>query len=665
MATAVSKRRPGDRQDGKDLRPDTVAPAPLGPLGWVDRAFGWFSFSLSALASSTIAFTMLLICADVAMRSFFSVPINGVSDFVAYSIVSCVFVQLGSTVRTGKLINAEFLMQDWVVRKPILAAGANLVYFVVGSLILWAALVWLWNDFTRSYANGDYTGAVGAYQITLWPFKLAVAVGCAVAMVETVRQAGFHLVSLARALGAGHWRGSGASGLCVFLGIITTVLLILAFGGLSPITVGLLAFAGLFALVACGMPVAFALIAMSFIGIWLSRGNMRIAENALGISASGSIKSFEFGVVPLFVMMGLVLDRADVGRDAFQVAVVLLRRVRGGLGIATVAANAVFAAITGSSIASAAVFSRIAVPPMVEAGHTRRFAVGVVAGSSVLGMLIPPSLLLIVYGLIAETSIGNLFIAAILPGLLLAFAFGLLNVCLATFTPDFVGTVHKIDTEKMSLAQMVTRLTPVLCLILLVMGGIYGGVFSPTEAGAVGAFGAFLVAAAKRKLTFDALKTIVLETGYITASILFLIIAASLYARMLALSTIPMQMTAFIGSMDLSLIPFMLAYFVLVVLLGMILDSVSIMLIILPIALPVVTALGGDLVWFGIVSVIAIEIGLLTPPFGLSVYVVKGSLPDGFVTLGEIFTGAAPFVITMVIVTMILIFFPIITLALL
>ena len=166
------------------------------------------------------------------------------------------------------------------------------------------------------------------------------------------------------------------------------------------------------------MPVAFALLAMSFLGVWLTRGNINVASNALGIAASGAVRSFEFGVVPLFVTMGLVLDRADVGRDAFQVAVVLLRRVRGGLGIATVGANAIFAAITGSSIASAAVFSRIAVPAMTEAGYTRRFSAGVVAGSSVLGMLIPPSLLLIIYGLLAEVSIGLLFVAAIVPGII-------------------------------------------------------------------------------------------------------------------------------------------------------------------------------------------------------------------------------------------------------
>jgi C4-dicarboxylate transporter DctM subunit len=266
--------------------------------------------------------------------------------------------------------------------------------------------------------------------------------------------------------------------------------------------------------------------------------------------------------------------------------------------------------------------------------------------------------------LLAEASIGQLFVAAIVPGIMLAVAFGLLNVALATFAPKLVGEPRAIEVDAMSAREMLLRLIPVIVIVALVMGGIYGGFFSPTEAGAIGAFGAILVALARRKLDWQAFRDVALETGYITASILFLIIAANLYARMLALSTIPMQATGLIASMNLSLVGFLFAYMVLVVLLGMILDSVSIMLVILPIALPVVTALGGDLISFGIVSVIAIEMGLLTPPFGLSVFVVKGSLPKDFISLGEIFAGAAPFVTVMALVTSLLILFPEIALVL-
>jgi len=636
---------------------------PAGPPGPVDVALGWVSGLFSAAASTMIVFFMVLITADVVMRGVFQVPINGVSEFVAYAIVACVFGQLGSTIRSGRLIRADFLMGRWEKTRPQLALGVTVLFFAVASGLMMLATEKLWADFMKSLRDAEFAGAVGAFRIALWPFKLAVVLGAGVATLETLRLTLVGARDLAAGIRAqGVDRGS-MIGLAVVGGGALLFLGVLFGGDLTSVQVGLMAFLGLFVLVACGMPVAFVLLAMSFVGVWLTRDNLTVAMNSLGLAASGAIRSVEFGVVPLFVMMGLVLDRADVGRDAFQVAVVALRRLKGGLGVATVAANAIFAAITGSSIASAAVFSRVAVPAMDEAGYTRRFSTGVIAGSSVLGMLIPPSLLLIVYGLIAEVSVGALFIAAIVPGIILAVAFALLNIGLATWFPNFVGNPKPTtETMEMSGREMAWRLVPVLFIIVLVMGGIYGGLFSPTEAGAIGAVGAFAVAAARRKLNWQAVKSIALETGYITASILFLIIAANLYARMLALSTIPMQATNLLAAYDLQLIGFMLAYIVLVILLGMILDSVSIMLVILPIAIPLVTALGGDLIWFGIVSIIAIEIGLLTPPFGLSVFVVKGSLPPGFVTLGDIFTGAAPFVLVMLALTLLLVFVPAITL---
>ncbi|SLN19916.1 TRAP transporter large permease subunit [Roseisalinus antarcticus] len=646
-------RTDGDAQGG-----------PTGALAGVDRVIGGVSSVFSGLASTTIMAFMFVIAADVLMRNLFSIPINGVSDFVAFSIVACVFVQLGSTIRSDRLIKAEFLMAGWETSRPALAHGAKVVFFATAAGLLCFAVQWLFEDFHEAYQSGQFSGARGAYQLVLWPFKLAVVAGAVLAVIECMRVAIVQGAAFARlVLAEGDRRGLW--GLALLLVLIAGFVLLMFGGGLSSVQIGVMAFVGLFVLVACGMPVAIALIAMSFIGIWLTRGNINVAQNGLGIAAAGAIRSYEFGVVPLFVTMGLVLDRADVGRDAFQVAVVALRRLRGGLGVATVAANAIFAAITGSSIASAAVFSRVAVPAMDEAGYTRRFAAGVIAGSSVLGMLIPPSLLLIIYALIAEVSVGSLFIAAIIPGLLLAVAFAVLNVVLAIWAPGFVGTPKALpETERMSVREMLGRLLPVIFIVTLVMGGIYGGFFSPTEAAAIGALGAFIVAGARRKLNWTVIKSIALETGYITASILFLIVAANLYARMLTLSTIPMKATGLLASFDLSLIAFMLCYVVLVILLGMILDSVSIMLVILPIAIPLVEALGGDLIWFGIVSVIAIEIGLLTPPFGLSVFVVKGALPEGFVTLGDIFKGAAPFVLVMLAVTLALIFAPVLTLIL-
>jgi C4-dicarboxylate transporter DctM subunit len=339
--------------------------------------------------------------------------------------------------------------------------------------------------------------------------------------------------------------------------------------------------------------------------------------------------------------------------------------MHGGLGVATVAANAVFAAITGISVAAAAIFTKIAVPEMVREGYTTKFAVGLTAGSSLLGMLIPPSLLLIIYGVIAEQSIGALFRAAVVPGLLLALAFAVAVVLMAWLWPSFVGNVRRGESASgESFGKAMLGLVPVAALILLVLGGIYGGVFTPTEAGAAGAAGAMAIALLRRRLDWPKLWNVMSETGQVSVSILFLIIAASAFSRMLTLTELPQDMATFLGSTGLGLPGFLVAYLLLLLLLGTMLDSTSIMLIVLPLALPVATALGANLVWFGVVTTIAIEIGLLTPPFGLSVYVIKASMADSRITLGTIFAGSFPFVLITLAITILLMAFPQISLLL-
>ena len=261
--------------------------------------------------------------------------------------------------------------------------------------------------------------------------------------------------------------------------------------------------------------------------------------------------------------------------------------------------------------------------------------------------------------MIAEQSVGALFLAAIVPGILLAATFGIGIYLMATFYPRSVMQSDRPTIiEDETWATAANKLAPIATLVLIVLGGIYTGFFTPTEAGAAGAAAAIAVALAKRKLTWSRFWRILVETGLVSVSILILIIAASMYSRMLTLSTIPQEVTGFLTGAGLGLYGFLLVYVLVVVVLGMILDSTSIMLILLPLALPVVTSLGGDLIWFGIVTVIAVEIGLLTPPFGLTVYVVKATISDENTTLGDIFSGTFPFVIMMSLVTLILLFFP-------
>lgn len=428
---------------------------------------------------------------------------------------------------------------------------------------------------------------------------------------------------------------------------------------MTPLDIGIASLALMVVLIIAGLHVAISLLLLSFAGVWLIRDNVDVALALMAQATNDSIASHEFGVVPLFVLMGLLVATADLGKDIFEVAHALLRRVRGGLGVATVMANAVFAAITGISIASAAVFTKVAVPEMLRFGFTPRFATGVVAGSSVLGMLIPPSLLMILYAFLSEQSVGAMFLAGIMPGLLLAVAFSLAIVVMAWVFPGYVGGhMTAGSAPDLTVGAALGKVAPVILLIFVVLGGIYGGIVTATDAGALGALGALLLAMAKRRLTPATFWKVLIETGRITVSVLFLIIAANLYSRMLTLSGLPQTIVEWMAGLGFGTAGFLTVFIAIVLFLGCIIDSASIMLIVLPLMLPVAQALGIDLVWFGVITVIAVEIGLLTPPFGISVYVVKSTLNDARITLWDIFAGTQPFTLIMFLTLMLIIAFP-------
>jgi len=437
---------------------------------------------------------------------------------------------------------------------------------------------------------------------------------------------------------------------------------------MTEIQIGLWSVLGIVLLIYVGMHVAVALTLLSFLGVWLIRDNYTIASKMLALAASDSISGYIFGVVPLFVLMGMFIAVSGIGKDTFDVANRLFRRVRGGLGIATVAANAVFAAVTGISIASAAVFTKVAVPEMIRLGHTPRFAVGVVAGSSVLGMLIPPSLLLILFGILTETSIGDLFKAGILPGILLSAAYCVAILVMAHRYPKYVGVLQReAESGKgfdMTFLESVLKLLPIALLIALVLGGIYAGWFTPTESGAVGALGALILTLGKRQLSWTKLWQVLVETGHVTVAILFLLIAANMYSRMLAMSGVTAFIGSWFGESGLGLYSVVTVYLVIILLAGTFLDSTSIIMIIVPLIYPVMHEFSVNFVWFGLVTVIAIEVGLITPPLGIAAFVVKSTLDDQRISLNDVFRGALPYVVIMIIVLVLVVVFPQISLVL-
>ena len=426
----------------------------------------------------------------------------------------------------------------------------------------------------------------------------------------------------------------------------------------------------LLVLVGLGVHIAIALGMTSALGIYLvTNGNFVVVEKMLASTAYEALRAYEFAVIPLFMLMGELIGRSGAVTDVYKAINHGLRRIPGRLAVATVLGNAIFSFVTGVSIASAAAFSRIAYPEMKRFGYHKGFALGAVAGSSCLGMLIPPSVLMIVWGLLTEKSIGQIFLAGVLPGLLLVSLFLVYVVAAAVIRPDLVGESGRgvsrtsaagaqvtperqavtEDGEDLDRFSTLTSAIGIILVVAAVLGGIWFGFFTPTEGAGAGAF-IGLVLAVLKGVGLRGIYESILSVGRTSAPILILLIAAALYSRTLAMTGVTSAIQdLFLGS---GMSPWMiLAIMVLVwFVLGMVIDSISIMLLTVAIFEPIAVSIGYDAIAFAIIGIMAIEAGLLTPPFGLLVYTVKAAIPDDpDVSIIDIFKSSTPYWIIMLI----------------
>jgi tripartite ATP-independent transporter DctM subunit len=412
-------------------------------------------------------------------------------------------------------------------------------------------------------------------------------------------------------------------------------------------------------LIVMGVHIGIALALCSGLGVWLMIGSFEAAVSIMGNTAYEAVRKDVFAVIPLFVLMGDIISRSGAAGDLYRICDRGLKRLPGRLAIATIAGNTVFAAVTGVSIAAAAAFSRIAYPEMKKLGYKDSFSVGAVAGSACLGMLIPPSILLIVWAILTEMSVGALFIAGIIPGLVLALLFSGYVVTAAKLRPHVAPSSNQ-DLVVVSSEERKQELIGglgILGLIFLVIGGLWLGLFTPTEAAGFGAIGALVIGLVKGMRKAELMDAI-LQAGRTTAPIMFLLITAQMYSRLLAMGgAVNFIQSIFLGlGADPWIILIIMA--VIWIILGMLVDSVSIILLTVPIFAPLAMALGFNPIAFAIFGILVIEAGLLTPPFGLLVYTVKGALPDKTVSLGTIFKGSAPYFVLILVAAMLVIVIP-------
>ena len=415
----------------------------------------------------------------------------------------------------------------------------------------------------------------------------------------------------------------------------------------------------LLVLVIASVPVGVALGVTSVIGAYLAYSDINIALAILGSTAYDAIRNHALAVIPLFMLMGEIISRSGSAGDLYSLCNRALRGLPGRLAAATVVGNAGFAAVSGVAIASVATFSRIAYPEMRRLGYDKSYALGVIAGSGSLGMLIPPSILLIVWAILTEVSVGALFVAGVIPGLLLGLVFVIYCTVWAlrhpAGAPSLVGEDGHDDSSQ-AYGERISGVGIVL-LVLLVLGGIWTGVFTPTEAAGFGVIGSIILGYAKGMRRTEFIGAI-LDAGRYTAPIMFLLIAGSMYAKLLAVSGGLELIQALLAHTAFGPIGLVVVMTIIWLLLGALIDSISDILLTVPIFVPIAVAAGIDPIAFAIYGIIIIEAGLLTPPLGLLVFTVKSSVPDNSVTLSEIFGGAVPYWLMMLVVALLVIIFP-------
>ncbi len=415
----------------------------------------------------------------------------------------------------------------------------------------------------------------------------------------------------------------------------------------------LLGFAAIFALALLRVPLAFAMGMVGVAGIGLTRGWMpALASTAQVVHETGF--AYTLSVIPLFILMGNFVARAGLAHELFAAAYAFIGHFRGGLAHATVAACAGFGAICGSSIATAATMSKVAYPSMKKMGYSDSLATGVMAAGGTLGIMIPPSTIMVIYGIITETNIGKLFAAGVIPGILTA----LLMMCgIAVMTAR--DPLHAPAGERTSWPnrwKALRGIWGVIVLVIVVLGGIYGGIFTATEGAGFGAAGAFLFALARGRLTWAILYQVLVESARTTAMLFTLLIAATIFANFVNFTSMPGDLKAWITGMGLSPILIITAMMFIYIVLGTVMEELTMVLLTIPLFFPIVTALGFDPVWFGVLIVMIVQIGLISPPVGMNLFVLNALLPG--VGLGAIFRGCWPFVLVMIFVLGLLIAFP-------
>jgi tripartite ATP-independent transporter DctM subunit len=596
----------------------------------------------------------LLTIVDISLRFLFNAPIQGLDEATQLIMAVIISASLPIGIATRNHVAIDFFRGAIGERyQPILDA-------VGGALILgmMAVLAWRFGAYAERLMLRHSVSTIAELPVAPFWWAVTAMIGICAAM-----QAVVFANQLARALDGARTGASLATGaLVVVPGVLMTAALydaVLQWGSaLGPVSLAALAFAAMWVPVVLMIPVG---IAMAYAG--LAGGSVLVGFdptiNTVVLQSASFLSSLNLVVLPLFLMKGGFATAAGLSTDAYRLAHALFARQRGGLAIATIGSCAAFGAVTGSSLATAATIGAIALPEMRSRGYSAQLATGCVAAGGTLGSLIPPSGIMVIYAVLTETSIAKIFVAAVLPAVLAAFLYIVTIAIYVRLRPAAAGPVERVPGRE--ILQALLRSWGVVVLFGAVVGGIYAGVFTATEAGAVGAGFAFLFALGRGRLKGDAFWRVIGDVARNTAMIYLLLFGAVAFSFFIGVTQLPQALIAIIKAQDLAPLVVVCLLLLIYLLLGFFMDPITTLFITAPVVVPLVVSLGYDPIWWGIVTIAAVEVGLIHPPFGLNAFIIKGVAGDD-VSVGMIFRGIVPFLVADFVKLALLVLFPIIAL---
>lgn len=603
--------------------------------------------SLSAILSLLMAAIIIL---DLALRNIWGVVIDSIIEWETFLLIIITFFSIAQTQRDGRHISVDILTSKFKEKTRLFY---NVLFSLCG-LYLFVLLGWqLYVRGVQEYNDGKLTIVS---EMHFYPFTLLASFGCLLMLCVLLQQL---FANLGLLLAQKKYPL-----LLSFLAMsLATIFIAFPFAyevlginlGKTSLALLIIALALLFMFM--GFPVAFSMGFFGMVGTWCLAGP-EISLGSMRLQAYDSVSEYYLCVIPFFILMGLFCLNAGISKALFKTAHKWLAKIPGGLAIATIVGCGGFAAICGDSMANAATMSSVALPEMKKYGYNDSLATGSVAAGGTLGILIPPSIGFIAYGIITEQSVGKLFMAGIIPGLIMIVLFSLMILVLCKLNPALAPTSQGFTWREKILS--LKGPWQVVVLFVLVMGGIYSGIVTPTEAGGVGLIGALILAALSPEFTWSKMRESLMVGIEMSAMIITLLIGVAILGNFITLTELPISLSNWLESLNLSRYAFFVCILILYLLLGMVMNIIPMIMVTLPIIYPSIIAFGFDPIWFGVVMVIMMEMGQISPPVGINVFVIHSTVSN--VSMGTIFRGVIPFILMQVITIIILTLFPMVVL---